>query len=385
MQSEVELKENTNKMDKRVLVTGGVGFIGSFLVDELVDKGYEVRIFDSLEEQVHQGKIPEYLNKEAEFIRADVLDYESLKDAVEASDIIFHQAAMVGVGQSQYQIKRYVDANIGGTANLLDILINSEHDVKKLLIASSMSIYGEGSYECQNCGIVFPELRGNEQMRKKDWELYCENCGEMLKPVPTKEDKLLQSNSIYAITKKTQEEMCLDIGKTYGIPTVSLRYFNVFGPRQSLSNPYTGVCAIFMSRIKNNKPPLIFEDGKQSRDFISVHDIVYANMLALKNSNADYKIYNVGAGRQISILEIAELLIRMYGSDVRPKIVGKFRKGDVRHCFSDISKIGEELGFQPKTSFEEGMLELREWSSHVKAEDRVEKATRELGERGLLG
>jgi dTDP-L-rhamnose 4-epimerase len=371
-------------MDKKALVTGGAGFIGSFLVDELVDKGYDVRIFDNLEEQVHQGKVPDYLNREAEFIRGDVLDYELLKDAVEGSDIIFHQAAMVGIGQSQYQPKRYVDVNTGGTANLLDILVNSEHDVRKLLVASSMSIYGEGSYECQKCGIVSPQVRSNEQMKKGDWELRCGNCGTVLKPVPTREDKPLHSNSIYSITKKNQEEMCLNIGRTYGIPTVALRYFNVFGPRQSLSNPYTGVVAIFMSRIKNNNPPIIFEDGLQSRDFISVHDIVHANMLALKSSNADYETYNVGTGRQISILEIAEFLISMYDSDVKPEIVGKFRKGDVRHCFSDISKISNDLGFRPKKSFEESMRELGEWSLDVKAEDRVENATRELRDKGLL-
>lgn len=368
----------------KILITGGAGFIGSFLVDKLVEEGHEVRIFDNLEQQVHQGKIPEYLNQQAEFVKGDVLDYNALKKVIEDSEIIFHQAAMVGVGQSQYQVKRYVDVNIGGTANLLDILVNSEHNVKKLIIASSMSIYGEGSYECESCGVVYPELRKNEQMRKKDWELHCPFCEKILKPSPTPEEKPSQSNSIYAITKKNQEEMCLNIGRTYGIPAVALRYFNVFGPRQSLSNPYTGVVAIFLSRIKNSKPPLIFEDGNQSRDFISVHDIVEANFLAMNKSSANYEYFNVGAGRQISILEIANLIKKLYNSEVKPKILGKFRKGDVRHCFADISKIREKLGFEPKISFMEGMKELMFWSEKIEAKDKVDKATQELKEKGLL-
>ncbi len=368
----------------KILVTGGAGFIGSFIVDKLVEEGHQVRIFDNLEEQVHQGKVPGYLNKGAEFVKGDVLDYDALKKAIQDCEVIFHEAAMVGVGQSQYHVKRYVDANTGGTANLLDILVNEKHDVKKILVASSMSIYGEGSYECEGCGVVYPQLRDEEQLSREDWDVHCPSCGKSLKPIPTSEEKVLQSNSIYAITKKDQEQMCLNIGKSYGIPAVALRYFNVFGPRQSLSNPYTGVGAIFLSRIKNNNPPLIFEDGKQSRDFISIHDIVDANILAMEKSAADYENFNVGAGRQISILEIANTLIKLNQSEVKPEIVGKFRKGDVRHCFADISKIKTKLGFQPKVSFMEGMKELIQWSEQVTAEDKVEQATQELTEKGLL-
>jgi len=371
-------------MRYKILVTGGAGFIGSFLVDKLIENGNDVTIFDNLEEQVHQGRIPEYINKSANFIKGDMRDYNALEKIVKEHEIIFHQASMVGVGQSQYQIKRYVDANISGTGNLLDILVNSEHDVKKLIVASSMSIYGEGSYECEDCGKVLASLRSEEQMRRKDWEIHCPNCGRVLEPIPTPEDKKPQSNSIYAITKKTQEEMCLNIGKTYGIPTVSLRYFNVYGPRQSLSNPYTGVCAIFISRIKNDNPPLIFEDGKQSRDFISVHDIVEANILAMKSKNANYEIFNVGTGKQTTILEIANILIDLYNKNIKPKIVGKFRKGDIRHCFADISKIRRKLGFKPKVSFEDGIRELVEWSEREEARDKVDKATQELKEKGLL-
>ena len=371
-------------MGKKILVTGGAGFIGSFLVDRLIEEGNDVRIFDNLEEQVHQGSTPEYLNEKAEFINGDVCNYDGLKKAVEDVEVISHQAAMVGVGQSQYQPKRYVDVNTGGTANLLEILVNEEHDVKKLIVASSMSIYGEGAYQCESCGELSPELRPDEQMARQEWEVQCPSCGKALKPVPTTEEKKLQSNSIYAITKKDQEEMCLNIGRSYGIPAVALRYFNVFGPRQSLSNPYTGVVAIFLSRIKNNNPPLIFEDGLQSRDFISVHDIVNANLLTMNSSAADYDYFNVGAGRQITILDIAEILAKLQNSDVKPEIVGKFRKGDVRHCFSDSSKIKSKLGFEPKVEFEDGIRELMEWSAGVKADDKVEAATEELREKGLL-
>jgi len=261
----------------RILVTGGAGFIGSHLVDALVEKGHDVVIYDSLEPQVHQkNKIPDYLNKRAEFVKSDVRDKNKLKEVVRNVDIVCHQAAMVGVGQSMYQIESYMDVNTLGTAKLLDILVNEEHSVKKLVVASSMSVYGEGKYTCEECGVGYPKLRPKEQLSAKEWEMKCPNCGKEVKAVPTDEDKPLHPTSIYAISKRDQEEMSLVTGRAYGIPTVALRYFNVYGPRQSLSNPYTGVCAIFSSRIKNNSDPIIFEDGWQSRDFTSVYDIVQA-------------------------------------------------------------------------------------------------------------
>ncbi len=371
-------------MKKKILVTGGAGFIGSFIVDKLVELGHEVRIFDNLEPQVHQGKIPDYLNKKAEFVKGDIGDYGALKKAMQDVDVIFHKAAMVGVGQSMYQIRRYMEVNTLGTANLLDILVNSKHNVKKLIVASSMSTYGEGSYECETCGIVNPPLRADEQMRGEDWELHCPKCNKICRPVPTKESKRQESNSIYAITKKDQEDMVLNIGKTYGIPAVALRYFNVFGPRQSLSNPYTGVAAIFMSRIKNGHKPLIFEDGNQSRDFISVHDIVESNILTMNSNHADYEVFNVGSGRQVTILQVAETIAKLYGKDMVPEVTKKFRKGDVRHCFADISKIRGKLDFEPKISFEQGMKELIQWADTAEAEDNVDRATEELKEKGLV-
>lgn len=365
----------------KILVTGGAGFVGSHLVDELTKK-HEVIIYDNLEPQVHKN-IPDYLNSSAEFVREDIRNRTKLKGALADCEVVFHQAAMVGVGQSMYQIERYMDVNTMGTAKLLDILANEEHDVKKLIVASSMSIYGEGKYECSECGIIYPLLRSNEQLKKKEWEMKCPSCGKIIKPVPTDENKPLQPTSIYAISKKDQEEMCLAVGKAYGIPTVALRYFNIYGPRQALSNPYTGVCAIFSSRIKNGNPPIIFEDGLQTRDFISVHDIVEANLLVMEKSTANYEVFNVGTGKPVSILDIANTLSKLYGKAPRPEIVNKFRAGDIRHCFASISKI-QNLGFKPLFSFEDGMRELVEWGKTQEADDKSDTAYQELKARGLV-
>ena len=370
----------------KILCTGGAGFIGSFLVDELIRMGHEVGIYDNIEPQVHPGgKIPDYLNQDAEFIREDVLNYDALAKAVEGVDVICHDAAMVGVGQSMYQIKRYMEANTMGTANLLDILVNRKNQVGKLIVASSMSTYGEGAYQCPRCGLVAPPLRTDEQMASGDFEVYCPKCGELAEPIPTPESKFQEINSYYALAKKDQEDMVMLFGQTYGLPVVALRRFNVFGPRQSLSNPYTGVAAIFMSRLMNDHPPIVFEDGLQSRDFISVHDIVRANIMVMESAKANQQIYNVGAGRQISVLEIAQILGRLLGKDIEPDIVGKFRKGDVRHCFADISKIRGDLGFEPRVSLEEGFQELIEWSATAEADDLGDRATEELREKGLVG
>lgn len=368
----------------KILVTGGAGFIGSFLVDKLIEQGHFVRIFDNLEPQVHGNKAPEYLNKSAEFIKADILDFEALQNAISDIEVIFHLAAMVGVGQSMYRIKRYIAVNTLGTANLLDILVNKEHDVKKLITASSMSTYGEGSYKCEKCGIVEPELRIEEQMSKKQWELICKGCGTLLEPIPTPETKNQDCNSIYAFSKKDQEDMVINIGKTYGLPVTALRYFNVYGPRQSLSNPYTGVIAIFLSRLKNNNAPLIFEDGLQTRDFISVHDVVKANLLAMEKKSTNYEIFNVGTSKATSIRQVAILLAKLTEKGIKPTITNRFRKGDVRHCIADISKIKNMLGFEPKVNLEDGLKELIEWSVHVEPVDKVSTATKELVKRGLL-
>jgi dTDP-L-rhamnose 4-epimerase len=367
----------------KILVTGGAGFIGSHLVDRLIGRGDEVVVIDNLEPQVHQNKKPDYLNTKAKYIFKDIGDKKTLLPVLKDTEVIFHQAAAVGVGQSMYEIERYTDANVMGTAKLLDMLVNSENSVKKLIVASSMSIYGEGMYECEKCGIIYPGLRSEEQMKRREWEMKCQECGERVKPIPTKENKPLKPTSVYAVSKRDQEELSLSIGHAYGIPTVALRYFNVYGPRQSLSNPYTGVCAIFSSRIKNDHPPVIYEDGLQTRDFIYIDDIVNANTLAMERSQANYKTLNVGTGKPTSILEIANVLAKLYGKGIEPQVVNKYRSGDIRHCYADVSEI-RKIGFEPKTSFEEGMEKLVEWGEQAEAIDKVEEATKELVERGLV-
>lgn len=367
----------------KILVTGGMGFVGSHLIDALVKLGHNVVSFDNLEYQVHQGKRPRYLNRYVRYILGDVRNKNRLEAAIKNCEVIFHQAAMVGVGQSMYEISKYIHSNTYGMANLLEILANKKHKVKKLIVASSMSIYGEGAYECSNCGEFYPSFRENKETLKKDWEIYCPKCSKKSKPVPTSEDKPLFPTSVYAFSKKNQEDLALLIGKTYNIPTVALRYFNIYGPRQSLSNPYTGVCAIFSSMIKNNHSPIVYEDGLQSRDFVSVNDIVRANIFVMNNSKADYRAFNVGTGKATSILEIAQILIKLYKKDnLMPKIVNSYRKGDIRHCFADISSL-KKLGFSPKTGFEEGMRQLIEWASNTEAKDMVHSADLKLLKKGL--
>jgi dTDP-L-rhamnose 4-epimerase len=371
---------------EKVLVTGGAGFIGSHTVDLLIEKGYDVTILDNLEYQVHEGKIPEYLNKEAIFIKGDLKDKELIKKIVKDTDAIIHLASAVGVGQSMYQIEKYINYNTYGTALLLDILINEKNNVKKIIVASSMSIYGEGKYYCEKCKEnKYPEIRSIEQLEKKIWDPLCPKCKNPLKPLPTDEDKPLMPTSIYAMSKRHQEEMCLLIGKTYGLPVVALRYFNVYGSRQALSNPYTGVCAIFSSRILNNKPPYIFEDGEQKRDFIHVKDIAKANLLALEKNSANYSKINIGTGKPISIKELANLLIEIYGINIKPYISYRYRKGDIRHCFADISRAKNLLEFVPSISIKEGLIELTYWAKEHKwgAIDLFEKSLKELEEKKL--
>lgn len=372
-------------MAKKVLITGGAGFIGSHLADLLIEKNYKVKAFDNLEPQVHDSgqKRPKYLNKEVELVRGDVRNRNQLKKAIKKAEILVHYAARVGVGQSMYQIRNYVETNTLGTATLLDILAHEKHRVEKLIVASSMSIYGEGTYQCKTCGPAYPSLRSNKQLQQKDYEMKCPKCQKKVKPRPTSEDKPLAPQSIYAISKRTQEEMCFLIGKTYKIPTVALRYFNIYGPRQSLSNPYTGVCAIFSSRLKNNQAPLVYEDGKQTRDFIDVRDIVQATLLVLEKPEANYQVFNVGTGKPTSILKIAQVLAKVYHQPIKPKIANKYRAGDIRHCFADIKKI-RKLGFRPKISFEEGMKNLVEWAEGMEAQDKFKICDRELKERKLL-
>ena len=328
---------------------------------------------------------PDYFNSEAEFVRGDVCDRDALTKALQGCDAVIHDASMVGVGQSQYQILRYTAVNVTGTANLLDIVVNEKTGVERVLVASSMSIYGEGVYRRPSDGaLVAPLPRPEAQMARHDFETRDSETGETLEPVPTPETKPLHCTSVYALNKKDQEEYVLQVGRVHNLSTVACRFFNVYGSRQSLSNPYTGAAAIFMSRIKNGNAPILYEDGKQIRDFIDVRDIVEAKLAILENPKAVHEPYNICTGRATSIKELAGTLAGLLGRpDLTPEIIGKFRAGDIRHCYGDGAKLAA-LGWTTRIPLEEGLDRLAKWSAQAESVDRVEAAHKELVERGLV-
>jgi dTDP-L-rhamnose 4-epimerase len=374
-------------MAENILVTGGAGFIGSFLVDALLERGHRVRIYDALVPQVHGADqaLPDYLTPDAEFIKGDVRDRDALARALRGIDVIYHLAAAVGVGQSMYQIQHYTDVNTLGGAVLLDLIANTEHSVRKMIVASSMSIYGEGKYRCDEHGSVYPRLRTEEQLKARDWEMKCPHCGRDVEPLPTDESKPLYPTSIYAITKRDHEEMFLSTGFAYGIPAVALRFFNTYGPRQALSNPYTGVMAIFSGRLLNGQPPVIFEDGEQARDFIHVSDIVQGLLLVMERPEADNQVFNLGTGVPTSIGQVARLLSQhLTGGRVEPQILNRFRAGDIRTCYADLSRARDLLGFEPRVPLEEGLDDLLAWVQEQQAEDRFSQAEEELAEKALV-
>ena len=368
---------------KRILVTGGAGFVGSHTVDGLVRAGHKVRVFDNLDPQVHPNGLPGYLRPEVEMMRGDMRDERAVRRALRGIEVIYHLAAAVGVGQSMYEIARYMEANSQGTANLLQALLDGKLQFEKLIVASSMSIYGEGQYRCPEHGQTAPPPREAAQLRARLWEPRCPVCGAGMSPVATPEKKPLQCTSIYALSKKDQEEMTLLFGRTYNVPVVALRYFNIYGTRQSLSNPYTGVAAIFASRLLNGNSPVIFEDGRQQRDLVSVHDVVQANLLAMERSEADGTALNIGSGEATTIAGVAGALAETMGTQVSAEITGRYRAGDVRHCFADISAARRLLGYQPKFSFSQGVRELVAWLCEQTAVDKVQEAAQELDQYGL--
>jgi dTDP-L-rhamnose 4-epimerase len=375
-------------MSKKILVTGGAGFIGSHIVDNLIEENHDVTVLDILEEQVHglTHQLPHHFNKKAKFLHGSIVNYDNLSDLINESDVIFHLAAMVGVSQSMYQIKKYTEHNILGTANLLDILANEEHNVQKLVIASSNTIYGEGKYKCDNCGVIYPLLRSEKQLINNNWEVKCLHCGLDVKPLATDENTPFNSSSIYALSKQSQEQMGLLIGKTYGINTTILRFFLVYGTRQALSNPYTGVCSIFSNRLLNGKPPIVFEDGLQSRDFVHVNDVCQALVLAMENEAANGEIFNVGTGQPITIKEVAEIITEKINPSLNPLFTHQYRIGDIRHCVADISKIKNKLGYKPNVNFKEGIDDLINWirNKEFQIKDKSQNALDELKEKGLL-
>jgi dTDP-L-rhamnose 4-epimerase len=369
-------------MSKHVLITGGAGFIGSHLADQLLDRGYRVRVLDCLSPQVHGSgrQRPVYLHPDVELHVGDVRDAGAVDRALQGVDGVFHLAAAVGVGQSMYEVEHYVSVNAVGTAVLMEALARTE--IERLVVASSMSIYGEGLYRDPDGRLVARAQRTREAMEAGRWEPHDEH-GRGLEPVPTPEDKTPDLASVYALTKYDQERLCLLLGQAGGIPTVALRFFNAYGPRQALSNPYTGVLAIFAARLLNDRPPLVFEDGRQRRDFVSVHDVARACVLAYETVGIAGRTFNVGSGQPRDVLEVARAMARALGRDVEPEVVGKYRVGDIRHCFADVTAAARGLGYEPRVPFEHGLRELAEWLAGQTAEDRVSDASRELDARGL--
>jgi dTDP-L-rhamnose 4-epimerase len=363
------------------LVTGGAGFIGAHLTEELLHSGREVRIIDSLLPQVHSdGGRPAYLNEDAELLVADVRDPDAVRRALAGVSEVVHLTARVGVGQSMYEIAEYTSVNDVGTAILLEALL--DHPVERLVVASSMSVYGEGLYVDAAGTPVTTARRGRQQLEAGRWETFGAD-GAPLTPVPTPESKPPSLSSVYALNKFDQERLCLLFGEAYRVPAVALRFFNVYGPFQALSNPYTGVLAIFASRLLNGRPPLIFEDGEQRRDFVSVRDVAVGCRLALDAEDAAGAVLNVGSGRSASINEIARRLSAILGRDLEPEVTGKYRVGDIRHCFADISAAETVLGYRPVVELQDGLTELAAWLEGQVAVDSVEAATSELAARGL--
>ena len=376
------LREAT-RLSKHILITGGAGFIGSHLADKMLAHGYRVRVLDNLALQVHgpEAKRPAYLDSDIELIVGDVRDPEVVRLALKGIDAVYHFAAAVGVGQSMYEIKKYTDTNNLGTAVLLEALMS--RPIERLIVASSMSIYGEGLYRAANGQLWSGTDRTRSQLEAGQWEV-CNLAGEVLTPMPTPETKQPSLASVYALSKYDQERLCLMIGQAYGIPTVALRFFNVFGPRQALSNPYTGVLAIFASCLLNGNAPLIFEDGDQQRDFVSIHDVTQACRLALEVSATAGQVFNIGSGAAYTVREVAQRMAQVLDkADIQPEISRKYRVGDVRHCFADITLARQVLGYEPRVTLAAGLVELAGWLEGQVAFDRVAEARAELVTRGL--
>ena len=374
---------------KNILITGGAGFIGSNLTKKLVSKGYCITILDNLSKQIHgkdqKSELYNSIKEISTFILGDVCNEEDWKKALKGQDAVIHLASETGTGQSMYEISRYNDVNILGTSHLLDFLANNKNSLKKLIIASSRSIYGEGKYKCENHGVVYPNERVASNMMKGKFDLFCDVCGGELDLMPTDENSKIHPSSIYGITKQQQEQMILLMGKSLGIPAVALRYQNVYGPGQSLSNPYTGILSIFSTRMSNGNDIDIYEDGEESRDFVFIDDVVEATILALEKEEANHQIFNVGSGEATTVIQVANSLKSLYNSNANISIGGSFRSGDIRHNYADLNKIKNLLGFTAKFDFQTGISRFVDWvkTQEVK-EDKYEQSLNELKNKGLI-
>lgn len=375
---------------KNVLITGGAGFIGSNLSLKLITKGYHVTVLDNLSKQIH-GDNPEEtsplyksIKDKVNFIKGSVTSRDDWMKALEGQDAVIHLAAETGTGQSMYEIEKYVNSNIGGTALLLDILTNTKHCVKRVLVAESRAIYGEGKYFCFSCGDVYPGDRKDEDMSKGDFECHCPKCGKRVKLVATTEDSAIHPSSVYGIAKQVQGQLVHLVCPTIGVDAVSFRYQNVYGPGQSLSNPYTGILSIFSTRIKNGNGINIFEDGKESRDFVYIDDVVDATILGLETPAAAGHVFNVGTGVAIDVLTVANTLCEKYGKNVPVTVSGNYRLGDIRHNYADISLARSILGFEPKWSFADGIEQFARWVDQQEVqEDKYDASIEEMKAKGL--
>jgi dTDP-L-rhamnose 4-epimerase len=376
---------------KNILITGGAGFIGSNLCLALVKKGYNITVLDNLSPQIHgvDAKNNSFLylsiKDKVKFIEGDIRNSDDIKLAIQGNDVIVHLAAETGTGQSMYEIEKYSNVNIGGTALMLDILANNSHTIKKIVVASSRSIYGEGKYYSKEKGFVYPKHRNSEDMSNADFEVKYKDCEGVLALVATDEESKIHPSSVYGITKQNQEQMVMTVCPTIGIEPVAFRYQNVYGPGQSLSNPYTGILSIFSTLIRNGKGINIFEDGKESRDFVFIDDVVSATILGIEKAEANQNIFNVGSGIPTDVITVANELMKNYNVNVPLTISGNFRLGDIRHNYADLSKISSTLDFKPQYSFEDGIKIFSEWVLTQKIEEsKYEKSVTEMKDKGLL-
>lgn len=375
----------------KVLITGGAGFIGSHIALNLIRKGYDVTVLDNLLEQIH-GTDPDLtsplycsIKDKVRFIIGDVCDKSLLMQALEDVDYVIHLAAETGTGQSMYEIKRYIDVNIGGTALLLDILTNTKHHVKRVVVAESRAIYGEGKYHCEKCGDVYPAERKDEDMSKGDFECHCPKCGGKVTLVATTEDSVIHPSSVYGVGKQVQGQLVHMVCKSIGIESVSFRYQNVYGPGQSLTNPYTGILSIFSTRIKNHKEINIFEDGLESRDFVYIDDVVNATIAGMEVPEANGHVFNIGTGIATDVLTVARILCKHYGIEVPLNVSGNYRLGDIRHNYADISLAKKILGFEPQWSFDSGIKQFTEWVNCQELQkDNYEASLEEMKQKGLF-
>ena len=373
---------------KNILITGGAGFIGSRLCEKLFDQGNNITVLDNLSKQIHGNGESFLFNKikdKCTFIKGDVRDKNDWSHAIKNQEIIIHLAAETGTGQSMYEVEKYTNVNVIGTSHMLEILANSNHNVKKIIVASSRSIYGEGKYNCKTHGVQYPSKRKEEDMKKGEFNPKCSMCNSSLNVLPTDEQSKIHPSSIYGINKQQQEQMVMLMGESLSIPSVAFRYQNVYGPGQSLSNPYTGILSIFSTRILNGNDLDIYEDGEETRDFIYIEDAVDATILGIEKEEANGQIFNVGSGVSTRVIDVANTLKRLYNSEINITISGKFRLGDIRHNFADLSKLKDILGFTPKYNFERGITEFVNWvKTQEVMEDKYEKSIQQLKNKGLI-